>query len=79
MVAPEYVSNDLTSITVSWVNPTDDGGLSLSGFSVQMKAEFKPEYTEVFRGFAYSFKVTFLVPGFSYKFKVAAINAEGLG
>jgi hypothetical protein len=34
MASPIYVQNDLTSITVSWVNPSDDGGIAISGFSL---------------------------------------------
>lgn len=79
MVAPQFVQNDLTSITVSWLDPSNDGATPITAFSLLMKPEYELAYTEVFRGYMYAFKTTFLMPGFAYSFKVAAINSEGLG
>ena len=50
-------------------------------YSLEMKPEYENEFQEVssYKGYAYSFKMTNLMPGFSYRFRVRAVNKEGAG
>lgn len=76
---PQYVENDLTSITVNWVQPVSDGSSPILYYSLEMKPEFENEFIEIFRGYSFSFKIMNLMTGFAYKFRVKAVNIEGAG
>lgn len=76
---PQYVENDLTSITVNWVQPISDGSSPILYYSLEMKPEFENEFVEIYRGYSFSYKIMNLMTGFAYKFRVKAVNKEGPG
>lgn len=69
-----------TSVPLSWSAPTDDGGASISSYTVQYAtdAAFTAGVgTQSFTGT--SGTVTGLAPGQTYHFRVRAVNARGNG
>jgi Fibronectin type III domain len=77
MAAPTEVTHDLTSITVEWLPPTQDGDSDVTKYVLMMKAEYQTQYTQVYSGHALSYRAVLLQPGFEYRFKVRAVNLAG--
>ena len=83
--APTSVSgtaNGVTSSTVTWTAPANNGGAAVSGYKVEYAASPYSSYT-VFTADTgntnTSISVTGLVNGGSYKFRVSATNLNGFG
>ncbi len=69
------------SVTVTWVNPDDDGGSPLTGYEVRAYsgASTEPVATVPVGASATSAVVTGLANGTAYTFTVAAVNGAGTG
>lgn len=69
--------------TVSWVAPTNNGGLPITGYDVQYSSNGGSSWTSASSAFrtstATAQTVTGLANGTTYLFRVAAINAVGTG
>ncbi len=70
------------SVSLAWSAPADDGGASITGYTVQ-KSTDGTTYTDqagcTSLGIDFSCTATGLTSGTAYTFKVAAINAAGTG
>lgn len=77
MTAPTEVTHDLTSITVEWQPPTNDGDSDITKYILYSKAEYQTSYVQIYSGLSLSYRSMLLQPGFEYRFKVKAINALG--
>jgi alpha-tubulin suppressor-like RCC1 family protein len=69
-----------TSVAITWVAPSDDGGISITDYVV----EYKPlngSWTTFADGVGtgLSVMVTGLTPGVGYSFRVSAVNPNGVG
>jgi acid phosphatase len=64
------------SASVSWTPPANDGGCSISGYTVTSSPE---EHTAHVSGSATSAKLRHLTPGTTYTFTVMATNCAGDG
>ncbi|XP_067588587.1 obscurin isoform X30 [Pseudorca crassidens] len=76
----EVVGRSGSSVTLSWVAPTNDGGGGLCGYRVEVKAAATGEWQlchELVPG--PECLVDGLVPGETYRFRVAAVGAAGAG
>eukprot|EP00069_Balaena_mysticetus_P009485 bmy_20264T0 len=76
----EVVGRTGSSVTLSWVAPTSDGGGGLCGYRVEMKAAATGEWQlchELVPG--PECLVGGLAPGETYRFRVAAVGAAGAG
>ncbi|XP_022419029.2 obscurin isoform X4 [Delphinapterus leucas] len=76
----EVVGRSDSSVTLSWVSPTSDGGGGLCGYRVEVKAAATGEWQlchELVPG--PECLVDGLVPGETYRFRVAAVGAAGAG
>ncbi|TKC37937.1 hypothetical protein EI555_001434, partial [Monodon monoceros] len=76
----EVVGRSDSSVTLSWVAPTSDGGGGLCGYRVEVKAAATGEWQlchELVPG--PECLVDGLVPGETYRFRVAAVGAAGAG
>jgi titin len=71
-----------SSVSLAWSAPADDGGASITGYTVQ-KSTDGTTYTDqagcTSLGIDFSCTATGLTSGTAYTFKVAAINAAGTG
>ncbi|HEX4982726.1 MAG TPA: fibronectin type III domain-containing protein [Ilumatobacteraceae bacterium] len=73
---------DITSATVTWVTPADDGGRPIVGYRVQSAPAGAATWTTRIENSgspATSALVTGLVAGAGVRFRVAAINVTGTG
>uniref|UniRef100_A0AC11DPM5 Obscurin, cytoskeletal calmodulin and titin-interacting RhoGEF n=1 Tax=Ovis aries TaxID=9940 RepID=A0AC11DPM5_SHEEP len=76
----EVVGRSSSSVTLSWVAPTSDGGGGLRGYRVEMKAAATGEWQlcqDLVPG--PECVVAGLVPGETYRFRVAAVGPAGAG
>ena len=69
-----------SSVTLSWVAPTSDGGGGLRGYRVEMKAAASGEW-QLCHGLVPGPEcvVAGLAPGETYRFRVAAVGPAGAG
>jgi titin len=79
--APDFAdsSSTATSITVSWGESADDGGLAVTGYSLGYRATSASSWTYVTLGNVWSYQLTGLASSTHYELKVAAINLVGTG
>ena len=74
--------NGVTSSTVTWTAPANDGGAAISGYKVEYAASPYSSYA-VFNAntgtTSTSISVTGLTNGTSYKFRISATNLNGFG
>lgn len=77
MTAPTYVTKTLSSITVQWLAPTDNGDSEVQRYVLYIKAEYESKYKEVYSGKSRSYTTNQLETGFNYQFKVRSVNAAG--
>lgn len=69
-----------TSVPLSWTAPTDDGGASISSYTVEYATDAAFTAGLGSQSFAStSGTVTGLAPGQTYHFRVRAVNAQGAG
>ncbi|XP_040097221.1 obscurin isoform X4 [Oryx dammah] len=76
----EVVGRSGSSVTLSWVAPTSDGGGGLRGYRVEMKAAATGEWQlcqDLVPG--PECVVAGLAPGETYRFRVAAVGPAGAG
>uniref|UniRef100_A0A8C6FW78 Obscurin n=1 Tax=Moschus moschiferus TaxID=68415 RepID=A0A8C6FW78_MOSMO len=76
----EVVGRSGSSVTLSWVAPTSDGGGGLHGYRVEMKAAATGEWQlchDLVPG--PECVVAGLAPGETYRFRVAAVGPAGAG
>lgn len=66
-------TEDVTSISLTWVAPTDTGGVPLTGYTVKRNG------VTVYNGTLNSFTDTGLSPATQYTYTVAAKNSVGTG
>jgi len=60
MTAPVRVTHDLSSITVQWAAPTDNGASEVTRYLLYAKPDYQASYTLVFAGQALSYRVQLL-------------------
>ena len=67
-------------LQVSWAAPTDNGGTSITGYSVQYRAASTEVWTDwSHTGVGVSAAITGLTNGQSYVVQIAALNTQGAG
>ncbi|KAI5730222.1 hypothetical protein M8J76_011412 [Diaphorina citri] len=72
------VSNNRTSVVITWSSPPYDGGCMITGYVVEMKAGTQPWVELSERCHSLSHAIHDLTPGQSYVFRVRAENVHGL-
>jgi hypothetical protein len=77
MAAPTEVTHDISSVTLQWEAPTYNGGSPITAYRLLYKADYQSQYTEVFQGLTFSYRVSELRSGFEYTFKVLCENVIG--
>lgn len=70
---------DLTSATLSWKRPKNDGGSPITGYVIERKDSHKTQWTRLEHVDADTFKLkaTNLIDGQEYRFRVIAENKVG--
>uniref|UniRef100_A0A8D8WY19 Myosin light chain kinase, smooth muscle n=1 Tax=Cacopsylla melanoneura TaxID=428564 RepID=A0A8D8WY19_9HEMI len=72
------VSNNGTSVVITWSSPPYDGGCMITGYVVEMRTGTQPWVKLNERCHSLSHAIHGLVPGQSYVFRVRAENVHGL-
>ncbi len=81
LTATKDATNSSTEIDLSWSAPADDGGASITGYTLQRKAG-SGDYAVVSSSIAAtstSYSDTGLAPGIAYTYRIRATNSEGDG
>ena len=69
-----------TGLTLSWLEPTDDGGAAISDYKVEYAVGNSTKWTAITTtSSTRSVDVTSLLPNQAYRFRVSAINNAGSG
>ena len=68
-------------MTLTWSEPTHDGGKPILGYVIESRENFSPSWRRVNRDLAEdtSFTITGLSEGSNYEFRVSAVNDTGAG
>ena len=71
---------DLTSATLSWKRPKEDGGSPIMGYIVERRESIRSQWTRLdhLDADTFKFKATNLISGQEYHFRVMAQNKVGL-
>ena len=78
--APEVASASLSSLTVTWTAPENEGRPALAAYEVQYRAAGEDRFTEAgFDGLGTTAELSGLDAGTAYEVQVRALNDEGTG
>jgi hypothetical protein len=73
-----HVARDLTSFSVFWQPPVNDGGIPVTGYNVYYKESDLNDWTIVV-SFTHSTRIDYLTPGGEYDIRVSAFSDLGEG
>lgn len=78
---PDIVDWDETSVKLEWTPPARDGGAPITGYIVEMRDKYSPNFVKCAEVHGPNCKATVpkLEEGNQYQFRVKAINKAGPG
>ncbi|CAG2053028.1 unnamed protein product, partial [Timema podura] len=78
---PEIKDYDKDFVELQWTRPTEDGGSPISGYIIEKKDKFSPNWEKCAEvaGDVTTGKVPDLIEGNRYEFRVRAVNKAGPG